>query len=152
MCTTMTALVSKKNCFCLCAFVCMHYVLYGCPFKPDKGVRSLQARVTDSYGCWELNWDPLEEHQILLTAEPPLQLHLMVSILSLPTVKDVSSSCGLCSSILSLQAQLRSLCICPTCATCCRYLGLRVVQWQPKCESFSSRVTRKGSLRAGPRR
>ena len=26
-------------------------------------------------GCWELNSGPLEEHSVLLTAEPPLQPH-----------------------------------------------------------------------------
>ena len=40
------------------------------------GVRSPGTRVTDgckmTCGCWELNWGPLKEQPVLLTAEPSL--------------------------------------------------------------------------------
>jgi hypothetical protein len=32
-----------------------------CPWRPEEGVGSPAARVTDSCGCWESNPDPLEE-------------------------------------------------------------------------------------------
>jgi hypothetical protein len=43
-------------------------------------VKESDLGVTDSFelpfGCWELNSGPLEEHSVLLTAEPSLQLSL----------------------------------------------------------------------------
>ena len=56
------------------------YVYHGhswCPLRPEKGFRSLETRIADSWelpcGCWELNSGPLEEIPVFLTAEPLLR-------------------------------------------------------------------------------
>ena len=58
---------------CMCAFHIHAYY----PKKPEGGVRSLGAEVTDGCevmgGCWELSLGPLEEQSLLLTTEPSLQ-------------------------------------------------------------------------------
>jgi len=38
------------------------------------------------HGCWDLNSGPLEEQTVLLTAEPPLQLHDHICCASIFTV------------------------------------------------------------------
>lgn len=48
-----------------------------CPQESEEGVRSLGTGVTDDceppHWCWELNPGPLQEQQVLLTAESSLQ-------------------------------------------------------------------------------
>lgn len=64
-------------------FLCMH--VYACPVlqKPEEGLRSSETPAVDGCqlrcGCWELNLDPLQKQQVLLTTEPspwPLRGHI----------------------------------------------------------------------------
>jgi hypothetical protein len=54
----------------------VHHMHGWCPQRPEEDVRSPMG-VTDGYellsGWWELNTGPLEEQNVLLTAEPSLQ-------------------------------------------------------------------------------
>jgi hypothetical protein len=59
--------------------MCMHvYYVYALPMEVKRGVRSPRAGVIELWaalcGCWELNLGPLQETQMLLTAESFLQL------------------------------------------------------------------------------
>jgi hypothetical protein len=50
------------------------FMLVGAHRDHKKAFGSPGTGVLGSYGCWELNSNPLEEEQVLLTAEPSLQL------------------------------------------------------------------------------
>jgi hypothetical protein len=58
----------------LLCMLCMHA---GQKRAPDLLIESYEPPC----GCWELNSEPLEERPGLLTSEPSLQLHLLLSIL-----------------------------------------------------------------------
>ena len=55
------------------------FVPHAClvPAETRKGCWIFKTGVIDScqipYGCWESNSGPLEEYQVLLTTDPPLQ-------------------------------------------------------------------------------
>ena len=58
-----------------CYFMCIRIFpafLYVCVRIEDPLERGLQCELT--FQAWELNLDPLEEQQMLLTTEPFLQL------------------------------------------------------------------------------
>lgn len=62
-----------------CFHVCMCTTLVPGACQSQKRMLGFpRARVTNDYelpyGCWELNTGPLQEQQVPLTAEPPLQL------------------------------------------------------------------------------
>lgn len=68
-----------------CMYVCAPCV-YLCLWRPKEGISSPRTGIScDSpWGCWELNFDHLEELQGLLIADPisPAPLHnLVVTIL-----------------------------------------------------------------------
>lgn len=53
------------------------------PSQDRKGIRfirtGIRERCESPGGCWELNLGPLEELPVLLTVEPPLQPHQVLS-------------------------------------------------------------------------
>lgn len=55
----------------------MYHVHVGCPRSPEEGIGPLRYGVIDIreplYRCWELSLGPLQEKQVLLISEPPLQ-------------------------------------------------------------------------------
>jgi hypothetical protein len=64
----------------MCVLPTRMYVQHVCawyPWRLEEGVRSPGTGVKDAcetpHGCWESNPDPLQEQQVLLVTEPPLQ-------------------------------------------------------------------------------
>jgi hypothetical protein len=63
-----------------CLHVSAYVMCVQCLVKPEKDNGSPGTEVTDGYGCepphrsWELNPDPMQVQQVLLTAKPHLQL------------------------------------------------------------------------------
>jgi hypothetical protein len=78
--TTRKVLIEKKCFACVCVCVCVCVCMYVCMPSAHGGQKrilySTETRVTD--GCellsegLELNPGLLQQHQVLLTAEPPL--------------------------------------------------------------------------------
>lgn len=60
--------VGLNACICM---ACVQYLS-----MPEEGNESPGTGATDGYqlpcGCWELNMDPLQKEQVLLTTEPSL--------------------------------------------------------------------------------
>ena len=74
-----------ENLFAIFSFMCMNILSHVCLCtalrRPEEGVRSSRAGVTDSCelpsGCWELNLGPLEDQPGFLTTEPSPQPRLV---------------------------------------------------------------------------
>lgn len=75
-------------CECVCVHVHTHvrvHSMYGwCTQRPEEGIRFpktavIKRRLWTTTQCWELSLGPLQEWQVLLTAESPLQLPNLAS-------------------------------------------------------------------------
>ena len=68
----------------MCMNVCECTCVMQCPWRSGEGVGSPGTAVSNgcymTYGCWELNPDPLQEQSMLLTPEPALQPHILVCV------------------------------------------------------------------------
>ena len=62
-------------CGCTCTYVCMGMCAWGHK-RSKEGIGSPITEVKDAFKppcrCWERNQDRLQEHQLLLTTQPPL--------------------------------------------------------------------------------
>jgi hypothetical protein len=63
---------------CVCVYLNeLNHMHAWCLCRSEENIRSPVTIVTDGCDitcvCWELNIDPLQEHQVLLTAESSLQ-------------------------------------------------------------------------------
>lgn len=67
-----------------CMSVHSGYAWY--PGGPEEGIRSPETGIADNGkqpgGCWELNLDPLQEQQLFLTSEPPVQPQVRILLLN----------------------------------------------------------------------
>lgn len=61
------------NFMCICALTWVTTTCVGYMTKPEKGVQALGTVVTVVTSCIELNLGSLEDEQVLLSTEPPLQ-------------------------------------------------------------------------------
>jgi hypothetical protein len=77
---SITPLLSHLSIICLPTYLFKSYILILCIWVCCLQTHQKRASdpITDGCeppcGCWELNWEPLEEQSVLLTAEPPLYM------------------------------------------------------------------------------
>jgi hypothetical protein len=62
--------VHVRACVCVCVCVCVSYVCV--PFRTQKRVLDpwIWSHGAASHGCWDPDLGPLEEQQVLITADP----------------------------------------------------------------------------------
>lgn len=65
------------SCLCVPACVSVYHAHTWCMGRPEEGIGFLGTGCELSWGCWEWNLGPRQEHQVLLIAESSLQPHML---------------------------------------------------------------------------